>query len=165
MPDEPPLIGYAPPGLDQPADRLLRRIVGGLAIVWGGQALLTTALTVGLSRGWLATPPSMSWAIDEQWQMVFMAAGALVSLATLLGGVLLLRRSPAGILILRVTAASSGVLVVVGMAMHLSTNTILAGYWSTPGSAAFNALQLFDNLWLPALMVFLTLPPLARRMA
>lgn len=51
MPDAGPLIAYASTGLeDQPADRLLRRIVGWSAVLYGAKALVLSALFVALSR-------------------------------------------------------------------------------------------------------------------
>src|SRR5215207_293921 len=148
----PPLIGYAPPGMELSADRLLRRIVAWLAILIGGHALVLKALHVGLARGWLASPPNMSWSIDERWQVVQMVFSSLVMLAMLFGGVLLLRRSPVAILLLRASAACLILQSVVSQVMYLLTNSILRSYWSTPGSAAVNALQFFQSLWLTLLV-------------
>jgi hypothetical protein len=44
------------------------------------------------------------------------------------------------------------------------TNPTYRSYWSTPGAAAVEGLGFLNGLWLPALLVLLTLPPLARRM-
>jgi hypothetical protein len=159
-----PLIEYAPPGLEAPADRLLRRIVAWSAIVYGAEALVVKTLHVALSRGWLASPSTMSWSLDGGWSRIMMAAQALTMLAMLIGGVLMLRRSRACLVILRAGVACSIVLAILSLAMAMRASPVYRSYWSTPAAAAVNAMDFMGNLWLPILIVLLTLPPLARRM-
>jgi carbon starvation protein CstA len=106
----------------------------------------------------------MSWSIDARWTVVGMAAQALAMLALLTAGVLLLRRSRSSIILLRASVACSIALSTLSLAMSLYDNSIYASYWSTPATAAVNALQFLSGFWLPVLLVLLTLPPLARRM-
>jgi hypothetical protein len=48
--------------------------------------------------------------------------------------------------------------------MAIRQSVVYASYWSTPATAATNALRFLAGLWLPVLILLLTLPPLARRM-
>ena len=164
MQDTFPPLAYAPPGLDQPADRLLRRIVGWLAILFGGESLVGSALHYALAKGWLSHPANMSWSIDDSWQLALMAVSTGVKLTMFLGGVLLLRQSRTSILLLRAGAACTIGLSLLGLALLLRTNPTYASYWSTPATAAIYTMQSFQSLWLPLLVGLLTLPPLARRM-
>ena len=150
---------------EQPADRLLRRILGWAAIVYGGGALVGTALHVGLARTWLASPDTMSWTLRGGWDGVLLAAGALTMAGLVLGGVLLLRRrARASIPILRASVACSFVVTVLGLAMTLHESDVYASYWSTPATAVVEGMHVLQSEWLPMLIVLLTLPPLARRM-
>jgi hypothetical protein len=49
--------------------------------------------------------------------------------------------------------------------MAMRQNPVYTSYWSTPASAAINALQFIEGMWLEVMLLLLTLPPLARRMA
>jgi len=64
MPEPAGLIQYASEGEELPADRLLRRTVAGAAIAYGAEAIIRTALHVGLTREWLASPSTMTWAFN-----------------------------------------------------------------------------------------------------
>ena len=165
MADDPaPLIAYAPPGSDQPADRLLRRIVAWAAIWWGGDSLLGTALHVALAKGWVASPPTMSWTRSGGFPMVVNACEDLAASAILVGGVLLLWRSRAALPLLRVGAASAVVLIVLAVGLLLRREPIYASYWSTPAAAVMEARPTVAAGSVPVAIILLTLPPLARRM-
>jgi hypothetical protein len=157
-------IAYASDDLEQPADRLLRRIIGWSAIAYGGMALLGLALHVALARGWAATPSTMAWNIGGRWSVFQMVVGAMTDAALLLGGVLLLSRSRWSVLVLRASAGFAIALAAVGTGMAIRQSVVYASYWSTPATAATNALRFLAGLWLPVLILLLTLPPLARRM-
>jgi hypothetical protein len=159
-----PLIAYGTEDLDTPTDRLLRRIVGWTAIVSSAKSLLTTALLVALAKKWLASPSSMVWDLDGGWNAVVRAADTAASCALLLGGLLLLRRSWAGILLIRAGVASLVALSAVSLTMLLYTNPTYASYWSTFGAAAIETSSWVSGLWPDAMLILLTLPPLARRM-
>ncbi|HEV2295416.1 MAG TPA: hypothetical protein VGR35_16315 [Tepidisphaeraceae bacterium] len=161
---EPMPIEYASDALEQPADRLLRHIVGWSGIAYGGKALLGSALHVALAKGWVATPPNMSWSFDGRWDLLQMVVAAMTNTALLCGGVLLLNRSRSSVIVLRASAGFTIALAVVGLAMAMRQNATYASYWSTPATATSNALGFLGGLWLPVLIVLLTLPPLARRM-
>ena len=164
MSDTAPWIEYASQGLELPADQLLRRIVGWTAIMYGGEAVIGTALHVALARGWVASPSSMSWSLDGGWNIIVMHAQTLAMTALVTGGVLMLRRSPASVVVMRASIASSIVLAVLGLAMTLRASPVYASYLSTPATATVYTVQYLRGLWLPVLIVLLTLPPLARRM-
>jgi hypothetical protein len=157
-------IEYAPQGLELPSDGLLRHIIAWAAIVYGGDAVIGAALHVALAKGWAASPPSMSWSLDGEWDAPLMAAQTLAMSALLIGGVLMLRRSRACFVVLRASIGCSICLTVLNLVLVLRDNPVYASYWSTPAAAAVNALQFWRGLWLPVLLVLLTLPPFARRM-
>src|SRR5947208_581845 len=113
MTDSAPLIQYASEPLEQPAERLLRHIVAWTAIVEGGTSVLATALRVALANKWLATPNTMAWGFDAQWEIALTAAEALTMCALLVGGVMLLTRTCVAIPILRLSVACSIVLMFV----------------------------------------------------
>jgi hypothetical protein len=149
---------------DLPADRLLRRAVGWTAVLYGGQAVLATALHIALARRWLRTPPNMSWDVPTGWTMIASRAQTLAMAGILVAGVLLLRRAPLAVHVLRGCVAGSIVLSIVNLGLALANNPIYASYWSTPGSFAIEALYNLGGLWLPLLLILITLPSLARRM-
>ena len=157
-------IDYASESHDTPADRLLRRIVAWAAIVYGGEALVGRALQVALGKGWLAHPSTMSWELEGGWILISNSAHTLSMCVLLVAGLLLLRRSPLGVTLLRASVAASIVVHFAGLALVLRANPTFASYWSTPGTLAFYSLNELQNLLLPALFLLLTLPPLARRM-
>lgn len=158
-----PPINYALSDLEQPADRLLRRIIAWVAIACGGVAICSSALHVALSKGWLASPTSMSWDLRGGWDLVLMAAQTLTRCALVVGGVLMLNRSRASVVLLRAAAGCSIGLGALGLAMIARASPVYASYWSTPAAAAVNAMQFLNGLWAPVLILLLTLPPLARR--
>lgn len=162
--EPPPLIAYALPGCAQPADRLLRRIVAWTAILWAADSLAGTALQVALSRGWVASPPNMSWSGAEGWSLVVRLANDLAACAMLVGGVLLLWRSRVGIVLLRGSAVGTMVLSILSLAVLLRTVPTFASYWSTPAAAAMEVQPTLTYVFVPALVALLTMPPLARRM-
>jgi hypothetical protein len=164
MTDAAPLIEYGSGAHEPPADRLLRRIVAWAAILYGGEALISAALHVALSGGWVASPSTMSWRLDGGWDLVVMGAHKVAMSALLIGGVLMLRRSRASVVVLRASVACAIVLAILGQALAMRGSPVYASYWSTPASAAMYAMQFLRSLWLPVLIVLLTLPPLARRM-
>ena len=164
MQDTLPPLAYAPPGLDQRADRLLRRIVAWLAIVYGGESIVRSALHYALAKGLLAHPPNMSYSLDDRWSVALMGLRFAIMFVMLLGGVLLLWRARVSLTLLRVSAAGTIILLVVGQALHLRTNPTYASYWSTPATFVLYTMQSLQSLWLPLLLGLLTLPPLARRM-
>jgi len=157
-------IDYASDALEQPADRLLRRIIGWSGIAYGGKGLLGKALHVALAKGWVASPPNMSWSFDGRWDLIQMVGSTVTDAALLYGGILLLNRSRSSVIVLRASAGFAIALAVVGLAMAMRQNATYASYWSTPGTAMSNALHFLGGLWLPVLIVLITLPPLARRM-
>ena len=159
-----PLIDYAMDHAESPADRLLRRIVAWTAIVTAAESVISTALLVALSRNWLASPPNMSWSMGGPWEQAATAAGMLAMCGLILGGVLLLGRSRASILLIRGGVALSIVITLVEIALNLYSSPTYTSYWSKPGSAAMEAMHYFHGLFLALLMLLLTLPPLARRM-
>jgi hypothetical protein len=165
MPETDPLIPYANPAVDQqPADPLLRRVVGGAAIVYSGIGLVSTALHVALARKWAASPPNVSWELGGAWTRAVMAAEALSTALVLAGGAMMLRGSRMGILLLRCGAAASVVLSLLGIAMAIGGGgTSYRSMWITPAAAALQALELFRRMWPLLLMMVLTLPPLSRR--
>jgi hypothetical protein len=159
-----PPIDYARDPLEQPADRLLRRIIGVLAIAHGAMGLTTNALHVLLARGWTTSPTTMSWSIDSTWQAGIMVATALVMIALLSGGVMVMRGSAAGFSMLRIGATAEILISGIGLALVLGNNSIYRSYWSTPATGVIYAIQFVEGEWVPLLMLALTLPPLARRM-
>ena len=165
MTDSPATIDYASGADEQPQDRLLRRVVAWTAIVYGGDAVISTGLHVALAKGWLASPTSMSWGLEGGWGMVLLAVGAFANCALVVGGVLLLlRRARVGVVVLRATVAGMVAITAISLAHLMHRNPTYASYWSTPAAAGLNALQFVSGLWVPALLGLLTLPPLARRM-
>ena len=65
---------------------------------------------------------------------------------------------------MRVSVAAQLVLTVATTALELYAEPVYASYWSKPGTAAMEAMGVLGGLWLPVVLVLLTLPPLARRM-
>lgn len=157
-------LSYASEVLDPSADRLLRRIVAWMAIVEGGAAVVSNVIHVGLAMGWLPSPANMSWEISWGWSTAMMAAIALTSVATLVGGLLLLRRVRASIVLLRAAGIAAIALSVANTVIIMLTFPGYAGLWSTFGSAAYQTLAALRGFAPPTLLVLLTLPPLARRM-
>jgi hypothetical protein len=158
------LIDYATDGLDHPADRLFRRIVAWFAIVNDSAALISTALHVALANGWAASPSSMAWEFDSGWNVALTGAQTLFNSIMVLAGVLLLKRSRSSVALLRVTAGCSIVLSILGLAVAMLDSPIYASYWSTPAAGGVNAMQFARGVMPDILLIFLTLPPLARRM-
>ncbi len=159
------IIEYAPDGLDAREVRLLRAIVAVTAIVYGGNALLAQGIHLALTRGWVASLSSTRWIIEGGATTVVWAADGLNMLLMLIGGVLLWRRMRSSILILRISIACTVVLLVAGIVVEMIANPTYASFWSTPASAAYNALQYpLSYMLVPILLALLTLPPLARRM-
>ena len=159
MPEPAPLIAYAV----TPPDQLLRRIAAWSAIVWAADSLLGTALHLALSRGWVASPPNMSWPRSSGWPLAVRTAEDLAASAMLIGGILLLWRSRPAVALLRAGAACSVVLIVLALVILLRTEPIYASYWSTPAAAVMEARPTLAALFEPVLIILLTLPPLARR--
>lgn len=164
MPDTAPMMDYASDSVEQPAEGLLRRIVAWSAILYGGESVGVTLLQVALATRWLDTPANMSWSIEGGWSRLLFTAQALAMAGFLAGGLLLLKRLPASILVLRISAGSLVVVTLGGIAATLVDYPPFASNWSTPGAAVMMALQVLHALWMPALFILLTLPPLARRM-
>ena len=164
MTEPAPTIAYASEAYEAPADRLLRHVVAWTALVLGGNALVTTALHAALAKGWVASPPNMSWSLGTGWGAVVLGANMLTNIGLAVGAVLLLRRSRASLAILRASVACSLVLSVLGLAMLIIGNPTYRSYWSTPAAAALYAIQFLGGVWDEVLIVLLTLPPLARRM-
>jgi hypothetical protein len=160
-----PTIGYAPPGgLEVPADRLVRRVVAWLSVLYGGQSLVGTALHVALARGWAASPKNMSWAISGGATVAMMGVSALAMCAYVVGGVLLMRRSRGSVLVLRAAVVGDVVVSLVGLGLVLYQDPTYASYWSTPATGTMYALEHMRALYVPGLVGVLTAPPLARRM-
>jgi hypothetical protein len=160
-----PSIPYASTAhVDTPADRLLRRIVAGTAILYGGEALVGRALHIALGKGWLSYPSTMFWSVEGGWLLVSNSASSVIMCALLVAGVLLLRRSPPSIPLLRAAVAAEIVVHFVGLALVMRSEPVFASYWSAPGTFAVYSLQELRSLLVPVLLVLLTLPPLARRM-
>ena len=164
MTEPAPTIAYASETYEAHADRLLRHVVSWTALVLAGNALITTGLHVALAKGWVASPPSMSWSMGTGWGAVVLGANMLTNIGLVVGAVLLLRRSKASLAILRASVACSLVLTALGLAMLIIDNPTYRSYWSTPATAALYAIQFLSGLWDEVLIVLLTLPPLARRM-
>jgi hypothetical protein len=157
-------LGYAAEYVDPVADRLLRQIVAWMAIIEGGAAIVGNVVHVGLALNLLSSPPNMSWEIDRSWNTIMMAATALTSIATLIGGLMLLRRIRASIVLLRVAGISTIACGFASTVLIMITIPGYAAYWSTFGAATVQSLDAFRGLWTPAMLVLLTLPPLAKRM-
>src|SRR2546423_12413201 len=117
MSDTTPLIEYASEGQEHPTDRLLRRIIAWSAIMYGGKALLGAALQLALGKGWLASPSTMSWYLARGWMLVVNCADTLTMCALLIGGVMLLRRSRASVVVLRSSVACSIALTILQSVM------------------------------------------------
>ena len=107
MSDPAPPIAYASAEDELPSDRLLRRIVAFSAMIYGGDALLDTALHVALARGWVASPSSMGWGFYPN-DLVITAAQTVVMFAMLMGGVLGPPRERDGQVLLVDAGGSSG---------------------------------------------------------
>lgn len=159
-----PVVQYAVAELEQPADRLLRRIIAGTAIASSGMSISSTVVHFGLANGWLASPRNMSWAHGDAAAIAFSMLGLALAVGLLIGGFLLLKRRPAAIVLLRVCAIASLLTIPAGLATTLLGNPDYAEYWSTPGSAFLQALQYFHGAWIPILIGLLTLPPIAQRL-
>ncbi|MDQ3440388.1 MAG: hypothetical protein M3478_08585 [Planctomycetota bacterium] len=159
-----PTIAYASEAFDTPADRLLRHVVAWTALILGGNAVVTTGLHVALAKGWAASPPSMSWSLESGWGAVVLGAHMLTNVGLVVGAVLLLRRSRMSLAFLRASVGCSLVLTALGLAMLIIENPTYRSYWSTPATAALYGIQFLGGVWDEALIVLLTLPPLARRM-
>jgi hypothetical protein len=158
------MIEYAPDGLVLPADRLLRRIVALMAMLYGGSALAGAGLHIALARGWAASPRNMSWTLSGGFGGALFIARIIMMGAWVVAGLLLLRGARAGVILMRLSAAATVVMLAAAEWFTLATIPDTRSYWSTPAAAAENALQYLNNLYVPALLVLLTLPPLVRRM-
>jgi hypothetical protein len=110
-----PLIEYTSEALEQPADRLLRRIVAWTAIVCGGEVVIGTALHIALAKKWVASPSNMSWEFDGRGDALLTAAQTLAMCGLLFGGLLLLRRARASIVLMRGSVVCSIVLTFVSL--------------------------------------------------
>jgi hypothetical protein len=161
MSNSPTLIDSAPDALEQPADRLLRGIVAWSAIAYGGLAVAGAALYVALAAGWAAAPAVPNWGLDRGWQASLVAAHVLADVLLLAGGVLLRRRSRAGVHALRAGAVGSAGVRILAFALHSQAYWAL---WPTPAVVAMFILQTVPELLPPVVIGLLTLPPLARRM-
>jgi len=157
-------IEYASEGLELPADRLLRRIVGWSAILYGAAAIIHAALYVALATKWAASPPFMAWSFRGASDIILLVLQTAIMSTLLFGGLLLLRRSQAGIVVVRTAVACAMALTILGEVTNIHATPTLASDWSTLAGAALMTLGVFDQLSVPALILLLTLPPLARRM-
>jgi hypothetical protein len=152
-------------GAEAPADRLLRKMLGWAAVVYGGVSLLQMALHIGLANGLLSRPANMSWSLSGGWGLLLPGAQVLCESAFLLGGALLLiRRSAVGVTALRVAAMVSVLLLLVGVIVNLRQFSAYASYWSKPATAAMELLDLTNGLWVPLLIAALTFRPPGRSM-
>ena len=154
-------IEYATDNLEQPADRLLRRIVAGSAIAYGGLAVAGTALNLALAAGLVAGPPDMVWDPGSGWHQGVAAAQTVAMAASVVGGVLMLGGGRSGVLVVRAAVTCSIVLLVLSRTADMLATPEL---WSTPAGAAAYATHYLRGFFVPVLIVLLTLPPLARRM-
>src|SRR4051794_24888709 len=100
-------IDYAQDAEESPPDRLLRKIVGSAALVFGGSGVLQLAIPLALARGWVSRPPNMAWELSPGWGTILFAGELLGECAFLLAGALLLRRSSLGVAVLRWAAPIS----------------------------------------------------------
>jgi hypothetical protein len=157
-------IPYATETLEARPDQLLRRIVAWTAILYGGQAVLTTALHVALAKGWVASPNTMSWSFGGGADVLVTAARTLTNCALVTGGLFLLGRSRLGVILIRAGVAGAVVTAAAGLAVTLNAVPTYASYWSTPAAFAVNAADFLRGVALPVLLALLTLPALARRM-
>lgn len=157
-------IEYGTTDLEPPADRLLRRVVGWTAVAYAAQSLLTTAAHVALAKKWLASPSTMGWDLGGGWSAVIMAAQAATMCAMLAGGLLLLKRSPWSLPLLRGSAVASVLLTGAGLVRAMYITPVIRSYWSTPGSIFVETAQFARGVWVLVLLLLLTLPPLARRL-
>jgi hypothetical protein len=158
-------IDYSHEAGEMSADRLLRRIVGWSAVIYGGVGVLQLALHIALARGWVSRPPYMSWSLSAGWGILLLAAHTLTECAYLLAGALLLRRSPVGIPVLR-WAAVVGVPLMIAQVIHsMFEFQNYASYWSKPATAAVEALGTFNGQWVPLLIAALTFRPAGKRLA
>src|SRR3954453_6196295 len=107
-----PLIDYALNDIELPADRLLRRIIGFAAIVYGGEALVGMALHIALAKRWAASPSGMAWDLEGGWHAIVIAADVLATCAMILAGVLLLKRARVSIPVLRASITCMLILTV-----------------------------------------------------
>lgn len=164
MRDTPVLVDYATDGLEAASDRLLRRVVGWLAIVYGGLMLGNSVMTMTLAMKWAASPSSISWRLGDSWSVIstILHAAALAMLT--FGGALLVLRVHASIIWLRLATVSSLVLLFANIARSIHTNTIPISFWSTPVAYITYSYHYITALWVPGMVLALTLPPLARRM-
>jgi hypothetical protein len=158
-------IDYAGETEESPADRLLRRIVGWAAVVYGGAGVLRLAIHIALARGWVSRPPNMSWSLSAGWGALLVAAQTLTDCGFLLAGALLLRRSFVGVPVLRGAAAVSAVMMFAHVVYAMFEFQNYASYWSKPASAAVQALDLVTGLWVPLLIAALTFRPPGKRLA
>lgn len=158
------LVDYAadcPPGA---SDRLLRRIVGWVAIVYGGLSLMRSVSHFALVVGWAARAQFPRWApLDTLEKWVFVAVDATIMAALLLGGVMLLRRMPTSIILLRVAAVCSIAFNFTYAAIFVMTYEGWMAFLSTPVAALFDKLPLIAPGWVPVILLVLTLPSLAKR--
>ncbi|MDB5297719.1 MAG: hypothetical protein JWO31_3702 [Phycisphaerales bacterium] len=112
-------------------------------------ALMAFGLAAG-PAGVTYRPIASELALIAVWTL---AAGAVAA-----GGALLLRRSPAGVAVVRAGAAATAFLTVGRVAYTVSTNPVYAALWSTPApaTATVQTHYLLNNLWVPALLAALT---------
>ena len=126
--------------------------------------VIHTAVLVGLSQKWLASPRTMMWGFAGTWDVMLTAVQTLAMCVIVLGGVLLAGRSRASITLVRGGAALSILVAVMDQVLSVRSSSVGMSYWSTPATFTWQALKFLAGLWCPALLLLLTLPPLARRM-
>jgi hypothetical protein len=157
-------IGYASEDAELPADRLLRRIAGWWAIVYAAEAIVNAALQLALHKRWVAMPANSAWALGGRWGEIVMGVRTVMMCMLLIGGVLLLRRSGTGVLILRAALAGAIVLAILNFAVLEYPSMAISVSRSMPVLAASFALPVLQSVSAPVLLLLVTLPPLARRM-
>ena len=70
-----PTIHYALDGSALPADRLLRRILSLVSMIYGGTGLAGLVLHIALAKGWTPSPRNMAWALGgDGWSMAMLVA-------------------------------------------------------------------------------------------
>ena len=156
----PPLIEYAAEGGAPGGDRLLRHVVAWSAIVYGGAAVVRFALHAALVMGWVASPPNTSYGFGDGWGRAGSTAHVLGAAVVMVGGAMLLGRLRKSAVAIRTGAAC----LIVALVLNAVTVLMSPYFRLTPATAAEHALHLVIIIWLPLVLVLLTLPPLARRM-
>jgi hypothetical protein len=152
---------YGRQGFEDAGFHRARNVIAVTAALYGVSRIIGTALQLALAKGWAASPSTMGWAPVTAWGAVLMAVRSAADAGLVLGGLLLIARCRAGVHLLRVSVCALIVITVLGLIKSMIEIPEIRRQWSTPAAAAQHTLSYLGGFFMPLLIGFLTLLPLA----